>query len=154
MQTHKVGIEVAKLLKKLHYDKLSDYCYAYNRVYNGKVIDLDTEIELVEEGKGDEIMDVLLLTGVPYYHPTDKNEECYPAPTQDEVNKWLRDTFDVCVVVEPNGHATVGGKTIDYHSWVWFGFVPQIPKDNVRTTYEETMDVALEYTLKQLTNYK
>ena len=152
MQTQRVGIEVAKLLKKLNYNKFTNATYANGVQYKGRFFDLDEEMELRDAGHGSEIKTALKLYYIPYVQ--DLYPEGYPAPSQDEVNKWLRDTFDVCVVVEPNGHATVGGKTIDYHSWVWFGFVPQILKDNVRTTYEETMEVALKYTLKQLTNYK
>lgn len=148
----RVGIKVAKLLKKLDYDRFTDCTYTNGVQYKGRFIDLDEEMELREAGHGSELKTALTLYDIPY--EKDLYPKGYPAPTQDDVNKWLRDKFDVCVVVEPNAHATIGGRTMDYHFWVWFGFVPHMPQHNVRTTYEETMEAALEYTMKELGKYK
>lgn len=137
----KVSIEIAKLLQKVGFHEKT------NSFYLAKTS--NAEYELCEEGE---------------YR--DWNEECekavynavMSAPTLSHVLDWLRETKNIKIWVEP--HRFIDRKeieTTEYFFLLWHGIWWVSDKEiykNSSSTYNDSMESIVLFTLKKLTEIK
>lgn len=105
-----VSFEVAKLLKEKgfpqEYDKFNANVYNeedYEREYEVQRMVLQTE---------------LVKSGTLCNYPAGiSGPKCY-APTYEEVLEWLRENYNIYIMVEP--HSFVQNKAVNYEANYWF----------------------------------
>ena len=81
-----------------------------------------------------------------------------PAPTHQMAMKWLRETHDIIVVVEPHMYDYINSKTSSYVFCLWYGDNYEEPYSNQHSnirgmtynSYEEAVEAALKYCLENL----
>ena len=98
-----VSFDTAKALLEKGFDGMTSHCYGIVRTFNGKTIDLDTEIELKEEGFGKKIKTEWRVCNI-FWMPN-YLDNTFPCPTIEDVRQWLREERNL--IVNPVLHKTM-----------------------------------------------
>lgn len=119
-----VSFETAKLLKEKGFDEPIQYFYKFDskELYRGTVF-TNTQI----------------------------GDKFYNAPTLQMAMKWLREVHNIFIVIEPHMYDYINEKNSSYVASLWQGdnyYENIILKDY--PTYEETVEAAIQYSLKNL----
>lgn len=147
-----VSFEVAKLLKEKGFDWSTPKLYGKCRVYNGEPIDFDTECELKDEDKGDEITTAYMQYDM-WWVKSDFDLGI-PCPTQQMACRWLRKEHNIHIM------PTIGCD-MDRTPRIFYGVVIALFNDDGNIDYrttdgneydepEDAVEAALEYALKNL----
>ena len=118
-----VSFETAKLLKE---KRFNEWCNSY--------FISDNEIALISNRRDFNNHGVYLS-----------------APTQQMTMKWLREVHNIFIVIEPHMYDYINEKNSSYVASLWQGdnyYENIISKDY--PTYEETVEAAIQYSLKNL----
>jgi len=80
---------------------------------------------------------------------------CKPAailcPTHQMAMKWLREMYNIIIVIEPHMYDYVNERNASYVCSIWVGDnYYENPTSTDYTTFEETVDAALKHVLKNL----
>lgn len=92
-----VSFETAKLLKEKGFREFCFHCYGVDVRHNGESISFDEELDLKDEGYGDEIE---YVEGGQFYHCGCDNKdesEVYAAPSLYIAMKWLREVHNIFI---------------------------------------------------------
>ena len=149
-----VSFEVAKLLKEKGFTEMCSRCYGISVRHNGKDIDEDEEYELKSNGKGNEIEYV--DGGQPYcMHDNNSfSSSVYAAPTLQMAMKWLRKVHKIFIAINIIPHTTVTMEQKYYFFKLFKDRRPyNFPLDysvKYYPSYEEAIEAALKYSLKNL----
>jgi len=95
-----MSFETSKLLKEKGFDWSTPKLYGKCRVYNGEVIDFDTECELEDEGKGDEITTEYAQYDM-WWVKSD-SDLGVPCPSQSVACRWLKEEKGMYISVVPD----------------------------------------------------
>ena len=141
-----VSFETAKLLKEKGFREWCRECYGTDVRHNGVSISFDEELDLKDEGRGDEIEYV--EGGIMHnLNCNNSDKDIYAAPTLSMAMKWLRENHNIKVNVfynnsnytieyfEPNTQTGVG-------KFVFIG--------DGYPTYEQACEAAIKYCLENL----
>lgn len=146
-----VSYEVAKLLKDKGFDWSTSKLYGKCRVYNGEPIDLDTECELKDEGKGDEITTAYMQYDM-WWVKSD-SDLGIPCPSQQMACRWLREEYYIDILPLVRHVNKFAGelpiKEYSYRIYDSEGNVIFSGRDWFRA-YEKSVEAALEYVLTNL----
>lgn len=138
-----VSFETAKLLKEKGFREWCSDCYGTDVRYNGVSITFDEELDLKDEGRGDEIE---YIEGGTLYNFSCNNsdEDIYAAPTLYVVMKWLREVHNIAIETE----------------WehLWYAYVKPMTSEPSEqdyyqcesSKYEEVCEAAIKYCLENL----
>ena len=135
-----VSFETAKLLKEKGFDERTEFLYEKSKTFNNGNHKLIESYSLNKE----------LLP------------ECYSAPTQSLVMRWLRETqkIVICINMLNENHKGNNDYTNPDRWWYYFDIVnnkgvfreelqPE-PLSNEYDSYEEACEAAIQYCLKNL----
>lgn len=154
-----VSFETAKLLKEKWFREWCSYCYGLDVRYKGESIDQDEEIELKEQGYGDELE---YVDGGRLYHfgCDNRNEGSpYATPSLYVAIKWLRETQGLNIYVRgvwKDVEVSVFGDwepAVVGYEW----FIESLTDDTYSKTsteqfltYEQACEAAIKYCLEKL----
>jgi len=98
-----ISFETAKLLKEKGFREWCSDCYGTDVRHNGVTISFDDELDLKDEGRGDEIE---YVEGGTMYNLCNNNsdEGLYAAPTLYVVMKWLLQNNALHIEATPYPH--------------------------------------------------
>lgn len=138
-----VSFEVAKLLKQKGFPQ--EYSINYAKVYNEE--DYEQEYEVQRMVLQTCIVKAGTLSNYPISVPDPK---CY-APTHEEVLEWLRENYNIYIMVEP--HSFVQDKAVSYEANYWFKghyYEPYATKDHplegkIWYKFKDAMDAIINY---------
>lgn len=98
-----VSFETAKLLKEKGFREWCRECYGTDVRHNGVSISFDEELDLKDEGRGDEIEYV--EGGIMHnLSCNNSDKDIYAAPTLSIAMNWLLDTYKLHIVPTPYPH--------------------------------------------------
>ena len=119
-----VSLEVAKLLKEKGFD---EKCYAFYE-YDSKEFYREERITCCNSRSDD-----------------------YAAPTHQMAMAWLREVHNIFIVIEPHMYDYINEKNLSYVISLWQG---DNYSENITSkdypTYEQAVEAALKYSLKNL----
>ena len=83
------------------------------------------------------------------------NTDCLPptimCPTHQMAMAWLREVHNICIVIEPHAYDYINEKNSSYVYSLWQGDnYYENPKLKSYPSYEEAVEAALKYVLKNL----
>lgn len=82
-----------------------------------------------------------------YIHNHPNCSDCYPRPTQSEIQKWLRNIYDIHIVPIIDPHSQVG-----LYGYKIYGYDTNefrcLKTSNLHLSYEDAMELGLLYGLK------
>jgi len=97
-----VGLDTAKILKKLGFNMICDACWSMYPHFKGEPLGNDEEYELRSEGRDNEITyEPYCECGINTNNAMWKNEDIWACPKIDTVVDWLYHTFDIYVNTKP-----------------------------------------------------
>lgn len=150
MKEDYVSFEIAKLLKEKGFREWCRECYGTDVRHNGVSISFDEELDLKDEGRGDEIE---YVEGGIMHNISCNNsgKDMYAAPTLSIAMKWLREihNIDICICIESDNHGNCfnGYVTIVYNNRIYKVTIRDIESN---LTYESACERAIKYCLTNL----
>ena len=146
-----VSFKVAKLLKEKGFSWPTPKLYGKCRVYNGKPIDFDTECELKDEGKWDEITTAYMQYDM-WWVKSD-SDLGIPCPSQAVACRWLREEHEIDIIPTIRHSLKYAQESPfkDYTCRVYDcdGNIV-LSANKWYSRYENAVEAALEYVLKNL----
>lgn len=151
MKEDYVSFEAAKLLKEKGFREWCRECYGTDVRHNGVSISFDEELDLKDEGRGDEIEYV--EGGIMHnIGCNNSDKDIYAAPTLSIAMKWLREVHNICVYCYPSnlkeyGNWEAGACWIQENVCVIFN---NNSHSVYADSYEEACEAAIKYCLENL----
>ena len=97
-----VGLDTAKILKKLGFNMICDACWSMYPHFNGEPLGSDEQYELEAEGRANEITyEPYCQTGFNSNNAMWKNQDIWSCPKIEDVIGWLYHTYDIYVNATP-----------------------------------------------------
>lgn len=97
-----VSYKLGMLLKKCGFDELTPMLYHNDIQYKGRSISYDEQLDLIDEGKENKIVEVKGGRLCASYNRNSEDwvsEDCCSAPTLSIVEKWLREKYGIVVQI-------------------------------------------------------
>ena len=116
-------------------------------------VSFETAKLLKEKGFNDELCHMWynIRKDVGYYVSSVGVKNHLPAPTLQMAMKWLREMYNIFIVIEPHLYDYVNERNASYVCSIWVG---DNYYENLTSTdfpsYEEAIEAALKYSLKNL----
>ena len=116
-------------------------------------VSFETAKLLKEKGFNDELCHMWynIRKDVGYYLSSVGVKNHLPAPTLQMAMKWLREMYNIFIVIEPHLYDYVNERNASYVCSIWVG---DNYYENLTSTdfpsYEEAIEAALKYSLKNL----
>lgn len=98
--------------------------------------------------KGDSMITQSALYSTPFYQE-EKSSGYVLCPTLQMAMKWLREVYNIIIVVEPYMYHYSDSKTLSYLYSIWYGDNYDC-KNKEYNSYEEAVEVAIKYCLENL----
>jgi len=143
-----VSYKLGMLLKKCGFDELTPMLYHSDIQHKGRSISYDEQLDLIDEGKENEIVEV---KGGCLWESYNRNSEdwvskdCCSAPTLSIVEKWLREKYGIIVQIRfayVKSGVEYTFSITDTKTKITFD------SDNYFSKYENAESEAIEYTIK------
>lgn len=77
-------------------------------------------------------------------------EETTSCPTHQMAMKWLREEYDIIIVIEPHSYNHMEEKTSSYDFSIWYRDNYEHPLTTNYSTYEEAVEAAILYVLSEV----
>ena len=142
-----VDYETGMLLKKCGFDECCNEFYYNDIQHNGKSISFDEQLDLVDEGRGNEIVEIKGGSIGSHWNRNSEDwlqESCCSAPSLTLVEKSLREKYKILIQI---GH-TIEGDDIWYSYSVTSVYDKCCTNINLRCSkYEEAKSNAIKFAL-------
>ena len=85
------------------------------------------------------------------YYKCFRERRCYSAPTLQMAMKWLREVYNIFIVIEPHKYDYINEKNSSYVTSLWQGdnYYENITSKDY-PTYEEAIEATLKFSLENL----